>query len=135
MVSASGARGRVLRAGVGAGTRERRGGDGCDVLGVDERLGAVTGGRRDHAVDGLQERLAEVLHNDPLHGDAAQPWTVPELAAVSGLSRAAFARSSPYAFAAAFRRRHGRPPGQWRQRELHRPDIDQPARADGIHAS
>jgi AraC-like DNA-binding protein len=110
-----------------------------------------------------------------MHADAAHPWTVPELAAVSGLSRAAFARSfqqalgqapmqyltdwrmtlardhlrrgeltlaqiaartgyaSPYAFAAAFRRHHGRPPGQWRQRELDRPDINQAAPADDIH--
>jgi AraC-like DNA-binding protein len=29
--------------------------------------------------------------------------------------------ASPYAFAAAFRRHHGRPPGQWRQRELDEP--------------
>jgi len=92
------------------------------------------------------------MHNDPAH-----PWTVPELAALSGLSRAAFARAfqqtlqqapvqyltewrmtlardhlrfgdltltqiaqrtgyaSPYAFAAAFRRHHGEPPGRWRQ--------------------
>lgn len=92
-----------------------------------------------------------------IHTDAAHPWTVPELAARSGLSRAAFARAfqqtlgqapmqyltewrmtlardhlragdlslaqiasragytSPYAFAAAFRRHHGRPPGRWRQ--------------------
>jgi AraC-like DNA-binding protein len=92
-----------------------------------------------------------------IHCDAAHPWTVPELAALSGLSRAAFARafqhalgqapmqylsewrmtlardqlragdrslaqiasrtgySSPYAFAAAFRRHHGQPPGRWRQ--------------------
>jgi AraC-like DNA-binding protein len=72
-----------------------------------------------------------------MHADAAHLWTVPELAAASGLSRAAFARSfqqaldqppmqyltdwrmtiaartgyaSPYAFAAAFRRHHGQPP-------------------------
>jgi AraC-like DNA-binding protein len=87
------------------------------------------------------------------------PWSVPELAAISGLSRAAFARtfrdalgrtpmqyltdwrmalardhlrtgelgltsiaravgySSPYAFAAAFTRHHGQPPGTWRQSE------------------
>src|ERR1700729_578725 len=118
-------------------------------------------------------RLSPAL--SAMHADAARPWTVPELAAVSGLSRAAFARSfqqalgqapmqyltdwrmtlarahlsggeltlaqisarpgyaSPYAFAAAFRRHHGRPPGQWRQRELDRPDIDQTARADDIH--
>jgi len=110
-----------------------------------------------------------------MHADAARPWTVPELAAISGLSRAAFARSfqqalgqapiqyltdwrmtlardhlrtgeltltqiaartgyaSPYAFAAAFRRHHGRPPGQWRQQELDRPDINQAAPADDIH--
>jgi AraC-like DNA-binding protein len=110
-----------------------------------------------------------------MHADAAHPWTVPELAAVSGLSRAAFARSfqralgqapmqyltdwrmtlardhlrtdeltlaqiaertgygSPYAFAAAFRRHHGRPPGQWRQRELHRLDMNLAAPADDIH--
>jgi len=28
-----------------------------------------------------------------MHADAAHPWTVPELATISGLSRAAFARS------------------------------------------
>jgi AraC-like DNA-binding protein len=92
-----------------------------------------------------------------VHADAAHPWTVPELAALSGLSRPAFARAfqhalgqapmqyltewrmtlardhlrsgdlslaqiadrtgytSPYAFAAAFRRHHGQPPGRWRQ--------------------
>ncbi|HWO62138.1 MAG TPA: AraC family transcriptional regulator [Umezawaea sp.] len=91
-----------------------------------------------------------------MHADAARAWTVPDLAAVSGLSRAAFARifqlalgqspmryltewrmtlardhlrageftlaqvgkrtgyASPYAFATAFRRHHGVPPGQWR---------------------
>jgi AraC-like DNA-binding protein len=112
-----------------------------------------------------------------MHTDAAHPWTVPELAAVIGLSRAAFARSfpqalgqapapmqyltdwhmtlardhlhggkltlaqiaartgyaSPYAFAAAFRRHHGHPPGKWRQLELDRPDINQAAPADDIH--
>jgi AraC-like DNA-binding protein len=94
-----------------------------------------------------------------MHENAAHPWTVPELAAISGLSRAAFARlfrealgqapmqyltdwrmtlardylraddltlaqiadavgyGSPFAFAAAFRRNHGHPPGTWRQRE------------------
>jgi AraC-like DNA-binding protein len=92
-----------------------------------------------------------------MHADAAHPWTVPELASLSGLSRAAFARAfqqalgqapmqyltewrmtlardhlrsgdlslaqiacctgytSAYAFAAAFRRHHGQPPGRWRQ--------------------
>jgi AraC-like DNA-binding protein len=95
-----------------------------------------------------------------MHEDASHSWTVPELAEISGLSRAAFARafhdglgqaplqyltdwrmtlardhlrandlslsriasdvgySSPYAFAAAFRRRHGVPPGAWRQKSL-----------------
>lgn len=94
-----------------------------------------------------------------MHENAGHPWSVPDLAAISGLSRAAFARtfrdalgqtpmqyltdwrmalardhlgtgelgmaaiarsvgySSPYAFAAAFRRHHGQPPGAWRQRE------------------
>jgi AraC-like DNA-binding protein len=94
-----------------------------------------------------------------MHEDAGYPWTVPELAAISGLSRAAFARvfrdalgqaplqyltqwrmalardhlragelslakiaaivgyGSPYAFAAAFRRHHGLPPGTWRQQQ------------------
>ena len=98
-----------------------------------------------------------------IHEDPAHPWTVPELAAVSVLSRAAFARSfqralgqapmqyltdwrmtlarddlrtgqptlaelaertgyaSPYAFAAAFRRHHGQPPGLWRQKNRESP--------------
>jgi AraC-like DNA-binding protein len=41
--------------------------------------------------------------------------------------------ASPYAFAAAFRRHHGQPPGQWRQRELDRPDTNPAAPADAIH--
>jgi AraC-like DNA-binding protein len=94
-----------------------------------------------------------------MHEDASHPWTVPDLAAISGLSRSAFARAfrdalgqaplqyltewrmtlardhlrtgelslariaatvgygSPYAFAAAFRRHHGIPPGAWRQKQ------------------
>jgi AraC-like DNA-binding protein len=118
-------------------------------------------------------RLSPAL--SAMHEDAARSWTVPELAAVSGLSRAAFARSfqqalgqapmqyrtdwrmtlardhlrageltlaqiaartgyaSPYAFAAAFRRHHGQPPGQWCQRETGRPGIYPPAPAAGIH--
>jgi AraC-like DNA-binding protein len=98
-----------------------------------------------------------------MHTDAAHAWTVPELAALSGLSRAAFARifqlalgqapmqyltewrmtlardhlrageltlaqigartgyASPYAFATAFRRHHGVPPGQWRQKQTTNP--------------
>ncbi|MFB6980301.1 AraC family transcriptional regulator [Streptomyces scopuliridis] len=104
-----------------------------------------------------------------MHEDAGRSWSVPELAAVSGLSRAAFARtfrevlgqtpmqyltdwrmalardhlrtgelgmagiarsvgySSPYAFAAAFRRHHGEPPGAWRQREVARDTEPQPS--------
>jgi AraC-like DNA-binding protein len=100
-------------------------------------------------------RLAAALR--AMHADAAHRWTVPELASLSGLSRAAFARAfqdalgqapmqyltewrmtlardhlrsgeltlteiadrtgytSPYAFAAAFRRHHGQPPGRWRR--------------------
>src|SRR5579864_9505295 len=109
-----------------------------------------------------------------MHTDAAHTWTVPELAALSGLSRAAFARifqlalgqppmqyltewrmtlardhlrsgeltiaqiseqtgyASPYAFAAAFRRQHGVPPGQWRQNQTTSPQAVQAA-ADGNH--
>jgi AraC-like DNA-binding protein len=94
-----------------------------------------------------------------MHENAAYSWTVPELATLSGLSRAAFARAfrealgqapmqyltewrmtlardhlrtddlsltqiaeatgygSSFAFAAAFRRHHGAPPGAWRQQE------------------
>jgi AraC-like DNA-binding protein len=37
------------------------------------------------------QRLSPALN--AMHADAAYPWTVPELAAASGLSRAAFARS------------------------------------------
>jgi len=108
-------------------------------------------------------RLSAALQ--AIHDNAARAWTVPELAAVSGLSRAAFARNfqralgqapmqyltswrmtlardylragqptlaqvaehtgyaSPYAFAAAFRRHHGQPPGLWRQQQLGRPDL------------
>ena len=120
-------------------------------------------------------RLSAALQ--AIHDDAAHPWTVPELAAVSGLSRAAFARSfqralgqapmqyltdwrmtlardylrtgqatlahvadqtgyaSPYAFAAAFRRHHGQPPGLWRQEQRERttPSGDGPGTADGVH--
>src|SRR5260221_318616 len=99
-------------------------------------------------------------------------------AAVSGLSRAAFARSfqralgqaqmqyltncrmtlardylrtgqptlaqvaertgyaSPYAFAAAFRRHHGQPPGMWRQQQRERPVLSGDGTAmvgDGVH--
>jgi AraC-like DNA-binding protein len=102
-------------------------------------------------------RLSAALR--AMHESAARPWTVSELAGISGLSRAAFARAfrealgqapmqyltewrmtlardhlragdltlaqiadatgygSPFAFAAAFRRHHGDPPGTWRQRE------------------
>jgi AraC-like DNA-binding protein len=111
-----------------------------------------------------------------MHDDAALPWTVGELAALSSLSRAAFARifqlalgqapmqyltewrmtlardhlrageltlaqigarvgyASPYAFAAAFRRQHGVPPGHWRQREMRNPPAED-ADADGIHGA
>jgi AraC-like DNA-binding protein len=111
-------------------------------------------------------RLSPALH--AIHSNPGHPWTVPELANLSGLSRPAFARNferalgqapmryltdwrmtlardhlrtgeltldqiahrtgyaSPNAFAAAFRRHHGQPPGHWRQ--------GQPARSDdAIH--
>ena len=103
----------------------------------------------------------QAMHENPGH-----PWSVPELAAISCLSRAAFARTfrealgqtpmqyltdwrmtlardhlrdgelglaniagivgygSPYAFATAFRRHHGEPPGAWRQRESTRAGAD-----------
>jgi len=109
-----------------------------------------------------------------MHNDAAHAWTVPELAALSKLSRAAFARifqlalgqapvqyltewrmtlardhlrageltltqigartgyASPYAFAAAFRRHHGVPPGQWRHNQTTSPQAARAA-ADGNH--
>ena len=109
-------------------------------------------------------RLSPALH--AIHAQAGHPWTVPELASLSGLSRPAFARNferslgqapmhyltdwrmtlardylrtgeltlaqianrtgyaSPNAFAAAFRRHHGQPPGQWQRRELTRPPAD-----------
>jgi AraC-like DNA-binding protein len=115
-------------------------------------------------------RLSAALQ--AIHSDAARAWSVPELAAVSGQSRAAFARTfqqslgqapmqyltdwrmtlardhlrsgestlaqiadltgygSPYAFAAAFRRHHGQPPGSWRQQELVRSNPDP---TDGVH--
>jgi AraC-like DNA-binding protein len=118
-------------------------------------------------------RLGPALSS--MHADPARAWTVPEMAAISGLSRAAFARSfqlalgqapmryltdwrmtlardhlrggeltlgqiatrtgyaSPYAFAAAFRRHHGVPPGQWRRREMTSPSAKQAAE-DRIHA-
>lgn len=105
----------------------------------------------------MDPRLGAALQ--AMHENAAHPWTVPELAAISGLSRAAFARvfrealgqapmqyltqwrmtiardhlraddltlpqiadavgyGSSFAFAAAFRRHHGEPPGTWRQSE------------------
>jgi AraC-like DNA-binding protein len=114
-------------------------------------------------------RLSAALQ--AIHDDAARAWTVPELSAVAGLSRAAFARSfqralgqapmqyltswrmtlardylrtgqptlaqvaertgyaSPYAFAAAFRRHHGQPPGLWRQQQRERPALA----GDGVH--
>jgi AraC-like DNA-binding protein len=121
-------------------------------------------------------RLSAALQ--AIHDDAARAWTVPALAAVSGLSRAAFARSfqralgqapmqyvttwrmtlardylrtgqptlaqvaertgyaSPYAFAAAFRRHHGQPPGLWRQQQRQQPALtgDGAGTAgDGVH--
>jgi AraC-like DNA-binding protein len=106
-------------------------------------------------------RLRAVLQ--AMHEDPGHPWTVPELAAITGLSRAAFARffreaigqaplqyltdwrmtvarellrtgtlsltsiasevgyGSPYAFATAFRRHHGVPPGTWRKQQPSEP--------------
>ena len=100
-------------------------------------------------------RLSRALQ--AMHGETGKSWTVDELAKISNMSRATFARafqevlgdtpmryltdwrmtvardllrtqditmievaervgySSIYAFATAFRRHHGLPPGQWRQ--------------------
>ena len=134
--------------------------------------------RREHAPRWYQAsadaRLAPAL--SAIHADAGHAWTVPELADLSGLSRAAFARifqqalgqppmqyltewrmalardhlrageltlaqvgastgyASPYAFAAAFRRHHGVPPGQWRKREIAGPHAQQRA-ANQIHGA
>ena len=94
-----------------------------------------------------------------MHGDIVKPWSVTELARISNMSRATFARvfqdvlgdspmryladwrmsvardllrtedlpllevaervgyTSLYAFATAFRRHHGQPPGRWRRSE------------------
>jgi AraC-like DNA-binding protein len=44
--------------------------------------------------------------------------------------------ASPYAFAAAFRRHHGQPPGLWRQQQLEqaaRPDDNTGTVGDGVH--
>jgi AraC-like DNA-binding protein len=102
-------------------------------------------------------RLRAALH--AIHACPDKQWTVPRLASLSGLSRAAFARNferslgaapmqyltewrmtvardylrageltleqvarqtgytSANAFAAAFRRHHGQPPGRWRHDE------------------
>jgi AraC-like DNA-binding protein len=99
-------------------------------------------------------RLSRALQ--AMHGEPDKPWTVDELARLSNMSRATFARvfqevlgespmkyltgwrmavardllrthdipltevaervgySSLYAFATAFRRHHGQPPGRWR---------------------
>lgn len=113
-------------------------------------------------------RLGAAL--DAIHNDPAHQWSVPELAAISGMSRPAFARlfphvlgqtpiqyltdwrmtlaremlltehatlnqiaartgyASPYAFAAAFRRHHGQPPGRWRQQKRALPTSPRPDR-------
>jgi len=44
--------------------------------------------------------------------------------------------ASPYAFAAAFRRHHGQPPGLWRQQQRDRPALTGDGTrmaADGVH--
>ena len=53
--------------------------------------------------------------------------TLPQIAAPTGYA-------SPYAFAAAFRRHHGLPPGQWRRREVAN-SLTTQADADRIHAT
>lgn len=107
------------------------------------------------------QRLRRVLEG--MHADPASPWSVPEMAQLAGMSRAAFSAhftatvgQSParyltalrmrraedalmrtdapmariaadagyrneYAFATAFRRHHGIPPGRWRINAAKRP--------------
>jgi AraC-like DNA-binding protein len=119
-------------------------------------------------------RLAPAL--SAMHADAARAWTVTELAGLSKMSRAAFARifqsalgqapmqyltewrmtlardhlrageltlaqigactgyASPYAFAAAFRRHHGLPPGQWRRNETQTPTVRRKS-VDRLHGA
>jgi AraC-like DNA-binding protein len=58
----------------------------------------------------------------------------PTLAQVEVAERTGYA--SPYAFAAAFRRHHGQPPGAWRQQQRERPtprDDGTATADDGIH--
>jgi AraC-like DNA-binding protein len=116
-------------------------------------------------------RIRAALH--AIHASPDHLWTVPRLASLSGLSRAAFARSferslgiapiqyltdwrmtiardylragelsleqiarragytSPNAFAAAFRRYHGQPPGRWRHDEAKQPSDPPPAQPPG----
>ena len=123
-------------------------------------LAIRAGLRQSDAAPGWYHALADPRLNaalEAIHNDPAHPWTVPELAAISGMSRANFARlfprvlgqapmqyltdwrmtlardqlrtdhatlaqiaarigyASPYAFAAAFHRHHGQPPGRWRR--------------------
>lgn len=112
---------------------------------------------------GSDARLSRALQ--AMHADISKRWTVDELAGMSNMSRATFARvfqevlgdtpmryltnwrmtvardllrsqdialtevaervgySSLYAFATAFRRHHGQPPGRWRQREQDLPEV------------
>jgi AraC-like DNA-binding protein len=111
------------------------------------------------AADPQLKTALQLIHEHP-----SRPWSVPELARITGLSRAAFARAfgealgqppmqyltdwrmalardylrtsdmdlagiaeligygSQYAFASAFKRHHGCPPGAWR----HAVDRNQP---------
>ena len=70
----------VLGSYVALRVRERRRHDGCDVLGVDERLRAVAGRHDDGAVDRHQESLAEVLHEPGRpHDRVGQPGTAHEV--------------------------------------------------------
>jgi AraC-like DNA-binding protein len=119
------------------------------------------------AADPRLKTALQLIHEQP-----GRSWSVPELARISGLSRAAFARAfgdalgqppmqyltdwrmtlardylrtsdidlagiaerigygSPYAFASAFKRHHGCPPGAWRQHAL---DIGETDRSIGAH--
>jgi len=68
---------------------------------------------------GLLDALPQVL---PLSAGVGDPLR--DVIALLSRELAAPEPGSPYAFATAFRRHHGDPPGAWRQRELARAGVD-----------
>ena len=75
----------------------------------------------------------------PLGGDAAFSATLVEMQAADFLPKLAQVAertgyASPYAFAAAFRRHHGQPPGLWRQQQRERPALSGDSTGHGLLA-